>query len=222
MRFKSLLVLVVALGFCPSVFGSTIAYTDGGDAGNNTGADNLLNIGREFSVTGTGITIDDLGVYAEDRSGNPISLSASHAVTLFRISSPGADPSNTELATTTVPAGTSAPYISGFRFAAITPTYLAPGDYAVIAYGLDNGNEAYGDGGSRLSSPNANDLGFDPYQFTSNASPSFPTVGDGGDHNGASFLFDVGNTVPEPSSLVALCGLGAVGLFMAARRRRKC
>jgi hypothetical protein len=29
------------------------------------------------------------------------------------------------------------------------------------------------------------------------------------------------STVPEPSSLVAFCGLGAMGLFMAVRRRRK-
>ena len=29
------------------------------------------------------------------------------------------------------------------------------------------------------------------------------------------------STVPEPSSVVALCGLGTMGLFLAARRRRK-
>jgi hypothetical protein len=30
-----------------------------------------------------------------------------------------------------------------------------------------------------------------------------------------------GHAVPEPSSVVALCGLGAMGLFLAVRRRRK-
>ena len=168
-------------------------------------------------MTGTGITVVDLGIFSEDGSGNPLSLSASHSVTLFSISPPGqSNPSNTPLATTTVPAGTVAPYDSGFRFAPITPIFLAPGNYAVIAYGLDNGNEGYGDGGSRLASTNANDLNFDPYQFTSAASPAFPGGGDGNDHNGASFHFNAGNTTPEPGSLTLL----AAGGGLAARRRR--
>ncbi len=220
MRFPTALTLALALGSGTSAYGSILAYGDGGSAGNHTGAANPLNIGREFSVTGTGITIVDLGVYAEDNLGAPITLSASHDVTLFSINPPNsANPSATFIATGNVPQGSGAPYDSGFRFAPVVggPIFLAPGNYAVIAYGLDNGNEGYGDGGSRLSSANANDLVFDPYQFTSAGSPNFPNTGDGNDHNGASFHFDLGNTTPEPGSL-ALFGLSAAGALIARRR----
>jgi hypothetical protein len=221
MKTSFLLALAVALTTAGKLSAAQIAYTDAGAVGNNTGSTNPLNIGREFVVTGQGIYITSLGIFDADRSGNEISMTNSHAVTLFKIGATGsANPSNTEITSVTVPSGLDASWSQGYAFAPIATTYLAPGDYAVIAYGLDDGNIAYGDGNNngRLSSPNANDAHFDPYQFTSNASPAFPTGGDGNDHNGASFQFIT--AVPEPSSLVALAGLGAMGLFVLIRRRR--
>jgi PEP-CTERM motif len=41
------------------------------------------------------------------------------------------------------------------------------------------------------------------------------------DYVGFHELDVIGSAVPEPSSVVALCGLGAMGLLLIARRRRK-
>src|SRR3954452_18270503 len=113
-----------------------IAYTGtGATAGTNTGN---LNIGRQFSVTGTGITLRDLGVWDNGGDG----LVNSHAVTFFTINS-GAGAANATVTpitggSVTVPAGTAAPLDTGFRFTSLpSPIFLAPGNYSVVVYGLN-------------------------------------------------------------------------------------
>src|SRR3954454_739685 len=67
--------------FAASTHAAVIGYTGtGATAGTNSGN---LNIGRQFSVTGTGITLRDLGVWDSGGDG----LVNSHAVQLFTITS---------------------------------------------------------------------------------------------------------------------------------------
>ena len=202
------------IGLSSGTHASLVAYTDAGAS--LGGAGGPLNIGRIFDVSGTGITVRDLGVLDIGQDG----LVNSHDVTLFKIGGP--------IATVNIPAGTGATLNSGFRFEPITPIFLVPGTYAVLAYGTNtNGGDGYGDGGGTPTGANnvseSTILGaprFDPYQFTTDASPIFPAEpgnGDSNNHSSASFLFDVGNTtIPEPTSLAVL-SLGGLALL----RRRK-
>ncbi len=221
MRIRSFATAIIVAGLgagSTAAMASSIAYTNTG--ANPSGNTSSLNIGREFVVSGTGITISDLGVY----DATAPNLANPHDVTLFSISNLGVPTTTSALATVNIPAGSppaGSSLDSGFYFKPITPIFLPAGNYAVIAYGLDTGlngsGDPYADGGGTLASANANDAGFDPYEFTVAASPAFPGGGDGNNHSSASFHFDLGNTTPEPASLSILV-FGAFGIL--ARRRR--
>ena len=209
----TLALLISILAVLPAA-ASNIAYDGTGTAPGGAGGD--LNIGREFTVTGSGITVYDLGVY--DNAGH--TLLDSHPVTLFSINTPGPGATATPLAggSVTIPAGLSDP--SQFVYEPLAnPLFLPAGNYAVIAYGTNTARDGYGDGGGLPAGPNVTHGGFDPYQFTSAGSPAFPPSGDINNHSSASLIYNVGNTAPEPASLV-LFAMGGVGLFFVARRRQ--
>lgn len=197
-----------------------IAYTADG-ATEGLVHNGLLNIGRQFAVSGTGITVRDLGVF--DLAGN--GLLSDHVVTLFRILS-GAGAANATVeaiagGSITVPNGSGAALASGFRFTSLlAPLYLGVGNYSVIAYGFNtNSTETYGEGGGSPAAGNVTNIGFTPFQFTATASPGYPS---GGDTNlnlsSASFRYDLGNTVPAPG--VAALLLGGMAVLAGMRRRR--
>jgi|GEM_PF-3766628 len=196
-----------------------IAYT--GTGALSGGASGNLNIGRQFSVTGTGITVRDVGVWDNNDDG----LANSHTVTLFSIIAGAGTGTATVTPITggsaTVSSGTAATLDTGMRFTSLaTPLFLAAGNYSVIAYGTNaSGGDPYGDGGAFPSGANVSDIRFDPFEFTPATSPTYPNGGDSGNHSSASFRYDIGNTVPEPASIV-LFGLGAGSLFLATRRRK--
>src|SRR4051812_5829383 len=190
---------------------AVIAYTGtGAVAGTNPGN---LNIGRQFSVTATGITLRDLGVWDSGGDG----LVNSHTVTFFQINgATGSNPSVTPITggSVTVPAGTAAALDSGFRVTSLaSPIFLVPGNYSVVAYGLNvTGGDPFGNGGGFPANGNVTDIRFDPFLFTAATSPTYPTGGDANNHSSASFRYDLGNTTPEPGSL-GLLGLGGLGLL---------
>jgi lysophospholipase L1-like esterase len=178
---------------------TVIGYTE---SGATTGVwaksgDLSMNVGREFHVVETGISVVDLGVWDEGADG----LAAAHTVTLFSLNRAGQGAIATAVrgGSITVPVGTAAALHDGFRFASLpAPIRLAMGDYAIVAYGFTT-QDPYGDGGNiPLSSTGIIDAQFDPYdrgttEAPASPSPTFPTGGDGNDHAGASMHYQVVN-----------------------------
>ena len=143
--------------------------TYGGAANNGPG----LNIGNTFSVSGSGITVLQLGAFNLGGAG----LNAAHTVTLFNADT------QTALGSVTVPAGTAAPLVNGYRFVSLgSPLYLPAGNYAVVAYQMNGNapaNDPYGDNGEGFNgSANLNDGG-GIFSFTTSPSPAYPTSSSG-------------------------------------------
>jgi len=170
---------------------SVVAYSASvsgpiGAVANNAG----LNIGHTFTAQHAGTRVDQLGVY--DYSGD--GLAAPHLVSFFS--------NAVNVASVTVPAGTSAPLINGCRFMPLAaPLVLAAGNYSVVACQMNGGStsDPYGDinaanntfnGGSDFTD------GGSIYEFTSNGSAC---PGQGGGSLGTSaanlastsFIYDV-------------------------------
>jgi hypothetical protein len=167
---------------------TVVAYTGSDATKGVNAAKGSHNSGRQFEVTQDGIVLVDLGLWDEQANG----LARSHAVTLFRLDKLGAGAVATpvEGGSVLVPAGSDAVLDNGFRFAPLAaPLALSRGFYAVVAYGLDQ-DDPYGDGGNvPLSDTGVRAANFDVYQVTDQASPAFPTGGDGNDHSAASFRY---------------------------------
>ena len=177
---------VVLFGWGASANAQTVAFTNnpvattyGGASDNGPG----LNIGVTFTVTGAGIEVFQLGAFDWQGDG----LNDSHTVTLFQ--------NETALASVTVPAGTSAPLLGGFRFASLaSPIYLPAGTYAVVSYqmnGANAGNDPYGENNASGFNGGGNVSPADGiYQFTTTGSPLYPNTVDGGyDFQSASFTY---------------------------------
>jgi hypothetical protein len=127
----------------PSIIAS---YTGSGATRGQRTAGDPVNIGREFHVTSSGITVHELGVWDEGADG----LSTSHTVTLFSLDKTGTGARSSPVAggSIVVPAGASAELADGFRFARLmAPINLMAGDYAIVAYGM-NEQDPYGDNGN--------------------------------------------------------------------------
>jgi hypothetical protein len=166
---------------------ATLAY-GGASAATGTNFPDRVNGGRQFEVTAECLTIVELGVWDHAQDG----LSRSHAVALFALDAPGADAIATPIpgGSALVLAGSDVALEDGFRLAALPrPLLLEPGFYAVIAYDFSS-EEPYGDGGS-LPPPGSGvrDVGFDPFEFSTNPSPSYPAGDDGTSHSTASFRY---------------------------------
>lgn len=185
--------------------GSFIAYTDI-DVRRGAVQNRTLNIGRTFTVTGTGINVSALGIFDFQSNG----LVSGHTVSLF---STGVL-SQSLLASVSVADGIVAPLVQGFRFTNLpSALYLAAGEYSLIGYGLNSADgDPYGDlGGLPAAGSNVIDGGFDPFQFTTAGSPAYPTGGDTRNHSSVSFIYNVA-TVPEPDTWgLMICGFFMVG-----------
>jgi hypothetical protein len=176
------------------------------DTTSNVGNVNNLTRGYTFHVNQP-FKITALGIFDSDQDG----LFDNHIVTLWNLA-------GIQVASVTVPAGTSAELINGFRYVPITPVTLTLGlTYTVGAYYPNSSTPA---GDHMITS--ATSLVIDPditilhYRF---AHPGYfdpePDLVDSQSF-GANFLVA---EVPEPST-VALIGLGSLVGLMA--RRRSC
>ena len=156
-----------------------VATTYGGASDNGPG----LNIGVTFNVSGAGIEVFQLGAFDWQGDG----LNAAHVVTLFH--------NEAAIASVTVPAGTSVPLVSGYRFMPLaSPVYLSAGTYAVISYqmnGANAGNDPYGENNASGFNGGGNVSPADGiYQFTTTGSPLYPNnVAGGYDFASASFTY---------------------------------
>ncbi len=108
----------------------------------------------------------------------------------------------------------------GYRYASITPITLTAGtDYLIGAY-VGGGIEWFGDAGSSNDySSSLVTLVNDVYNYNGASGMQAPLSSGGGAigrWGPANFLATV---VPEPSSVVAWCGLGAMALCLVIRRR---
>lgn len=164
--------------------------------GNNSG----LNIGHAFTITGTNVLIEQLGVY--DYAGD--GLAAEHTVTLFAKVGESYQPISG--ASVTVPAGTNTTFLNSHRFQPLdVPVSLPPGKYAIIAYQMNGGDnsDAYSDvsggnngvhGGGHISDTGSY------YEFTSDESPAFPNTAETKNFGCASFLYSFSPTSSIPVS----------------------
>lgn len=180
-----------------------VGYTGSSAVRGVTSSNGVQDMGHQFDVTEEGISIADLGIWDEKADG----LAAAHTVTLFSLDRTGAGAKATPVpgGSVVVPAGTAAPLEDGFRFAPLVqPVTLAPGHYAVVAFGLDK-KDPYGDGGNiPLSSTGIVDAKFDPFANGANSNGAFPTGGDSNPHACASFRYRGPHT-----SFIKIMPLGA-------------
>src|SRR3984893_14870696 len=179
----------------------------------NAGTGNLrtgdgFSLGTTFTVGSTNEFVLDLGVWDGANGVNGSigdGLQSSIPVGLF-------DSVGNLLASATIPSGTTATLLHGFRYVAIAPVNLLAGNtYTLAAYYSSSDPDVLHDqGGSpSTSSDFTNYLG----AFTGRndvGSLSFPT----GHTNGTAYVgpnFQYSSTVPEPmTSLMVLSGLSVV------------
>jgi hypothetical protein len=187
-RVASTLTLLACAGLPHLAGAQTAAYfassgTPVGSAANNPG----LNIGHKFTVTSTNIQIQSLGVFDYGANG----LNQAHTVTLFS--------NQTALASLTVPAGTNAPLVRYFRYAALpSPLTLQPGTYAVVAYqmnGATGNSDSYGDAGS----PRQNGFNGTFNLIDNNTIFEFTTSGTAYPGTGGGSLGTAGENLPSAS-----------------------
>lgn len=160
-----------------------------------------LNMGHSFTITGTSVNVSALGVFDYGADG----LIASHLVGIYSVTNGVSTP--VANASVTVPSGTAATLINGYRYQSLpTPVILGPGNYYVIVFqmnGYINHSDPYTDNNAPANSNNGfngltgvTDTGC-VFEFNVNQGPAFPIQGSvplssTNDFGSASFLYDAG------------------------------
>jgi len=196
--------------------------------GLSTGAQNgyVGSVGGIFLTTyNVWPSVNWLGYYDKDGDG----LASSHVVSIWYSGGVGGDASATPIASVTVPAGTAAPLVNGYRWVQLPSTVgMWYGSWYTIAAQTD-GLDTWGD----LITGGSSQLTWDPQYVGGNAgwsragkydsSASWPnppanqTSTEDSIYPVANLAFDL-SIVPEPSSL-SLFGLGLLALFGVLRKR---
>ena len=176
-------------------------------------------LGLDFRVNSS-IMVDQLGVFD---NGNLAKLFQDHAgvsIQIYTTAGVAVGP-----LVSLIPSTPGVTEVGGDAFLAVTPFLLTPGDYSVVAFNVGDYNtlganpniyDTMNDGGGLISFIGSG-------RFSSGS--GFPTHVDGGPvdrYLAGTFDFvseEEFLATPEPSTF-AFIGLGLVGLFGAARRKR--
>jgi hypothetical protein len=187
----------------------TIAFsTSGGSFGVNSDFD--ATFGYAFTLSSP-VLVTNLGLFDSENNG----LTASHAVTIWTST-------GTQLVQATIPAGTGATLINGFRYVSIAPFFLPAGTYTIAGfYPFLNAIDPVLFGTSTTSASGVSyagarsELGF--------AFPTTDTVGFGfpNSYFGPNFEFTTAVPTPDSGSTVSLLGCALLGL-VALRRKLSC
>jgi hypothetical protein len=120
MRINDSLLLLVLTIVQPTI-ASTIAVLPGSGGFQNSDYGSNITLGWGFSLT-SAVTVTDLGYFDGDAG-----LTDPHPVGIW-------NSLGDLIAEATVPAGSTATLMSGFRFVSITPVVLNPGAYSIGGY----------------------------------------------------------------------------------------
>lgn len=144
--------------------------------------------GQQFEVSEDCVVITDLAVWDHFSDG----LSRDHAVALFALTAAGSDAEATLVpgGQAVAGAGNDVPIEREFRIAPLAaPILLARGFYAVVAYDFSS-EEPYGLGATVPDGTRGvRDVGFAPFETSTEPSPSYPRAGDANTRATASFRY---------------------------------
>jgi protein with PEP-CTERM/exosortase system signal len=185
---------------------NTIAFsTSGGSFGVNL---DDATFGYAFTLSSP-VLVTNLGLFDRDNDG----LAASHVVSIWTST-------GTQLVQTTIPAGTGATLIDGFRYVSIAPFTLAAGTYTIAGfYTSISDSVLFGTSTSSASGVSyagaKSKLGF-AFPTTDAFSFGFPNS-----YFGPNFEFTTGVPTPDSGSTVSRLGCALLGLA-ALRRKLSC
>jgi hypothetical protein len=195
----SLLAVLVSLS---SAYAQTPALSFTGNGG-LAGAGSPRTIGYQFTVTNP-ISVSSLGIWDNNNNG----LSESHMEGIFTAA-------GTLLASATIPSGTAAALLNGFRYVTIPSLILLPGTYDIGALYASSADLTAVDATGFSTDPNISLVGS---RGTSSGfgNPTLPLGHDPGNF-GSNFLLAA---VPESGATLVLLAIGAGALMLTRGVKR--
>ena len=203
--FGALTAAVIA--FCPlQTQANTIALSFTGGTSGFPNTDETL--GWAFTLSSP-VLVTDLGLWDQNNDG----LSVSHVVTIWTST-------GTQELQGTIPSGTSATLVNGFRYVSVAPVLLPAGSYTIGGF-ISVGSEEFASGASAITT--ASWVTYDGSRAGIGfAFPPGDVLFSPNSHFGPNFQFTTRTSVPDASStsMLLLLGVGATfGLNFLLQRR---